>query len=160
MKIRTGFVSNSSSASFAVVFKDSEENVLDYLLTSFCMFDLSRTELIDKITNEIKSDEKFVQASEGKGISRVLIEDINKRIQLCKKYIRRIENAVTDLEVVNIGLEYLKIDVQYDGSNNETRLEGWTTMWNNVDDLDEFMKLVVCQAVKDEKPIRIEVDKD
>ena len=109
MKIRNGFVSNSSSTSFAIIFKKDilnnlRDTVKTYLKKEFRYFD-NEDKIVDIISTEI---EKAISGGE------IYEDNFYGKEEYLKEINSRVYDVISDF-IVTYGLVVCKFDTQSDG---------------------------------------------
>jgi len=156
MKIRAGFVSNSSSASYTVVLNETIESFLEVIMND-CQDSYMWT---DYATKQIKNDLKFIDrklkiASQYTGRpffdSIKCLEKRRKDLQKKLKIVqdirtktreeRRCPNASESRQLFDITSELSNVELEDRGSM--VKLTSKTSMHNSYDDMPDLLREIV-----------------
>ena len=133
MKIRLGFVSNSSSASFVLTIEMKLCDLLEKLVKGF-KYSLFNRETINKLLEKtIKTNTEYLESSWNKEQSQIII-DLN--VERLSKI-----DSMSDSDLVTLALDIYGLSVGPFTDNTST-ISGWTSMFNDYDDVpDELHKI-------------------
>ncbi len=154
MKIRSGFVSNSSSASFIVTLNNKTFNEFaEDILSHF--WDFRKEDFEEKLKEYIKELELELEKCD----SEIIISRRERSLEQTKKILEKLPTLSTTDVVREI--------LMYNGINTHQRMNRiefstWTTMFNDISDMGEFMmKLITFMNYRyGNKLIEIEVRGD
>ena len=156
MKIRNGFVSNSSSASYIVKINGSSfEDLCARLLCEYSWCEFNLVAVLGKISNRITEASERLQTGEIKPFYDKLIEDLEALLKEAKDIDE--DNGV---EVVDFILKYNGIEYQED--SNEITLFDCTSMHNSYDEgvSDLLQEIIMFILFETDYKIKCEIDKD
>lgn len=135
MKIRTGFVSNSSSASFIVKFHLDKETFLSCLSEEF--WNATKEDQLQRLQqtlDKLKSDEKN---------GELFSSHFKNEIERTEASIKTLSTLTTNNEIVYHYLSDLHgIDIR-EGFNNWTEVEAWTSMLNDYSEMPDVLKQII-----------------
>ena len=148
MKVRTGFVSNSSSASFVLEIKIPKDEFVKDLFGYFQYSRFDKNSFIRTIEDDIEEKKEHIEKLKDDSV-----DDSSKRMnelwlsqeQGKLKYLQGLLpqlSTVSDDKLVQIILKYEGLNIQENELDN-TEISGWTCMWNNIDDAGEMMKTLI-----------------
>lgn len=143
MKIRNGFVSNSSSASFIVNIHDTTiQEVCEMISEHFTYSYFSKVELINKLNSDINNLRGIIELDSCN--SSYWTEKINK----FRKILNLLSNDLNKKSFVideNIVLDVLKdvYGINMDQKDNIVTLEASTSMYNDIKDVPEILRDII-----------------
>jgi len=148
VKLRSGFVSNSSSASFIITAFDGEnQSVVDALIEQFeySIFDIDA--IIHNMNEEIKDLKLKIKESESAedkhGFHKFWIEGYKRQIedkQQIKDLVRDEQDFVKkELYKKNLSKILADKGIRYCVKDDAHVFEGDTTMYNDLNDMPELM---------------------
>ena len=143
MKIRQGFVSNSSSASYIVKIQNIEEQeFFDRVACMYCKgFTFEKEHLLELIEKFVVEAQFFCKSADS-----VMLDYWEKELKeylLLKKQLTKI-NSNEDL--VKFGFNLRGIHYEYKNSNIE--LDSWTSMHNSfTDGLDNILQEIILEFI-------------
>jgi len=142
MKIRTGFVSNSSSSSYIVTIKNTSMDEFRRFMMEgvYSIDDLDMPYLREKIEEELRGIRECERAHSCLYLSNFrkdrLIKILDKINQLC------VSEDKSEYSPVDIALEYSEINIKEEDGN--IVLEDYTSMHNNfVEGMNKLMQEIV-----------------
>ena len=155
MKIRSGFVSNSSSASFFLTVRVPVYGFATIFTKLFPEFskETFKVELKNRIIEVKKSISKITTNTRDWEVH--WITSNKKQLKGYKALLKSLENLELDKYVI----EYFKFHnyfIQQDTLGNTT-LNGYTTMYNSDEDMGELFLEVVKRLKKNKTPHKVEV---
>jgi hypothetical protein len=140
MKIRAGFVANSSSASFILkIIGQSPESFVQFLIEQFSLtLDKSRT--IETLDKEIKREE-----SASKEDHKTFFKEFYKtRLKTLKTHRSKISKAKNKKDLVCAILDYEGVVF----NPKQMTLSAWTIMYNDASSIHEIIAIInsICTA--------------
>lgn len=158
MKIRNGFVSNSSSASYIVRIKDINFSDFSKLISEeFTTFYgmLSNEELIKRLNSNIKCRKTMMEFT---GIDK---ENFEKTISILEETKQKIEKG--ELSIEELVKEALNINgIKIEEENGDLILNDFTAMHNSyVEGMNDDLKEIVLFMIFDTKyKVECKIEKD
>ena len=148
MKIRKGFVSNSSSASFVVKVDKSIDEFLDELYNEFewTNFRVDRFKIV--VEADIKRNEGYIEDFK-KDMKNDKWQHLTKssieQCELQNKGLRLLLEGLPKLSKRNLVTTILNHNHVSIGAsrNGKCELSGWTVMYNSASDAPEFLHMIV-----------------
>lgn len=166
MKSRMGFVSNSSSASFVLTIKDRTkeeflQDALDAMRYSTLYFDERgniKRELEERLTQYKSIAEKGKTAE--KGIKPWY--DYGDSIKQLESILACLndENVTENDKAERYLKEYCYIDIIYHEDFGDCEIRGFTSMYNDDNDIPEPMRTMTAYYALHNRPVRMEVHDD
>jgi hypothetical protein len=165
MKIRNGFVSNSSSASFIVtIFDTTIDEVCSNISEHFMYNHFSKTALIEKIKNQINNYNKnheLLNDYNNYWIEKV--RNYEEILNIIKQDINKNNTSTFESLNENLALRVLKefygVIVLQD--ENKVILSTFTSMYNDITEIPEILKdIVVYYNFVNNKKITCEIEND
>ena len=155
MKIRSGFISNSSSSSFIVTIRNMKKTELyDWLYGEFAYSYFDYKDMLDTIKERVKSTENNEYARN---------EFPEEFIPLLEKYITRNGNgdgwneAREKLMDIMLKCYY---DITLTEKLNDLILDSWISMRNSFSDYQPIIKDIALKLLMDFSEYRIKVEED
>jgi len=133
MKLRNGFVSNSSSASYVVVIGKSKEDFLNDMIDGLEYGPFYISNVIHTVESQLENllkvkDDKFFQHS------------IKNTKSLLTK-LKKLKNACNPETVETLLKKYYRVDVN--DLKTKIRLTGFTSMHNSFSDVPDVLKDII-----------------
>ena len=167
MKIRSGFVSNSSSASFILLVDLNKEDFLSLFKEGFCRYENIvlgykgiLTEMVEK---DSKYMEKYKDKEDLKGYEKILYNSYKESL----KDLEEVEKINLDTVSEETEWIYLKKILELESvfinpvfSDKVWKIEGWTNMFNDYTDVPQFMQQFITLCVFKGISIKAEVRED
>lgn len=151
MKIRIGFVSNSSSASFILHTDFNKEEVINILhkeLPSLFNRENFKKELEESLELKLNKRKEYEQKKqlkkEGKDVGcdlyDIWLPQVQDRIKFIKKALKDIDKIKED-ELIAYICQYYQSPI---GINEMDKIcfSGWTTIWNGEESMGEFLTTI------------------
>lgn len=162
MKIRTGFVSNSSSASFVLRIDLPFDQVMKNLAEDFWHYSASGVE--DGIYHTIENEKTIINDYSKNLEKDDLMSDLNKIwLKDCKETLARFEelkekskHSTSEIALMN----YLAIvkHVRVTSEIDKTLVTGYTSMFNGYEDIPEAMADIIVSCALRHVNTNLEVD--
>ena len=167
MKVRIGFVSNSSSASFVLHTRftpDEMHEVLVKDMTEFFNKNRFKKELERRLIEMQKYIDRHNQDKEGSTEYKLYTlweKEYKQNINLLKETLKDLENISTQSSLVDFMLSYYKDEIQTNQMGFAC-FSGFTTMYNNDSDMGEVLCAIrdTIEAKYGNNFYMIEVDSD
>jgi len=161
MKLRKGFVSNSSSASFIITAEISPDMFINTIYKNIgnsCRSDNFINEIELQISMDIYDEEEAIKASQEEfdksivknDLYRLFVESMKthhtKRIDYLKEILEEVKDKKDIKESVKKYYQAhgVKIDMSFD---TIVTLEGRTSMFNDYNDVPEKMKNIIMELI-------------
>ena len=148
VKIRTGFVSNSSSASFIISAAILKQPLLELILNVAGYGKFSRTSFINDLKREQTQEEKYIKEqdlSKGKclDLRRGWVNNSKQRLKVISKLLKLVRSQKSsDIAVLEKQLEHNGLHIQ-ENNSGMTRITGYTAMWNGMEDAGPLIPLII-----------------
>jgi len=166
MKIRNGFVSNSSSASFVLTIKsrtDEEffKDALKAMRYSTLSFDRN---LKDELEKRIKKIEKTIAENENKNSDLFGFKMFAERDKDRLKFLQSLLAYITDEKIDDVDKakkvleEYHGLQITYHAEFDDCAVKGFTTMYNDDNDIPEVLRTMTAFYTLNNSPIRMEIN--
>lgn len=173
MKIRTGFVSNSSSASFIVTVQAPKNKLLG-LIAEECPYGLLslstyKEDLESRIANANemiikRTEQASEQFAEGVWPDKKYYEEC---VELERENLTRFmelqsrlgDTSLSREDILKDQLSFYNIEVD-ENMFGMTQFLEYKTMWNSVDDVSDRMKLIIAALTLIKVPLTVEVESD
>jgi hypothetical protein len=163
MKIRQGFVSNSSSASFVVtVYNTNWEQFLEYLNSNFGFSIFDKRRFKEEVNQKIEQYKNFLKQQREEKKDILWKSDTNfykVQIEQLEKIAKNIDN-LSFAELVDQVFSFNKISTTRTEGTNVVELSSWTIMYNNAEDMEPLMKNLIANMLLDNRKIKVEVISD
>ena len=156
MKIRNGFVSNSSSASFVLTVKTPLSKFSTLFSQLFPEFSIKAFK--KELRNSIKECKKRVAQYEKSedGIHKLWLSQVQNRLQEDEITLLNLDKF-SPKEQIQAYFEFYDYRLEEDELEN-TMLSGWTVMYNSDEDMGELFLKVVERLGKTKIKHKVEVD--
>lgn len=149
MKIRTGFVSNSSSASFVLEIMVPQDKFVKSLFSYFQYGRFDKDHFISTIKDDIEEKKERIEElkkedtekTRGKAMNELWLSQEEGKLKYLQGLLPRL-STVSDSKLVQIILKYEGLNIHENELDN-TEISGWTCMWNNIDDAGDMMKTLI-----------------
>lgn len=155
MKIRSGFVSNSSSGNYMATIRDISLNLfIDYMLKEYAFSFFNKEDVLNELKSRLMADEHQLYELQG-GKDDILFEvcklGLEKSILDGKNAIEKI-NIIGEREMVECVLALKGIGVSEDKQDDSVTLTHNTSMHNNfTEGMNDLMKEIVLYFMFDTK---------
>jgi len=154
MKIRNGFVSNSSSASFVLEIRKTKEDVINLLLKELSHY-FNRDKFKKRLLKAIKKDEDYRnkclkeqaenKEAEEKGLKKphwglydCWLPQIEGRLVQYNNLLKNFD-GILDAQLVLEALTFYGYHPPYVNELGDFSIGGWTIMWNGDEDMGEVL---------------------
>lgn len=161
VKIRVGFVSNSSSASFVVRVKTTKKELYRILNEYFGWSYFSSRDLESIIKSNIGYDTKEVAEikKDPKAWHLEPISMLRKKINTNEQFLKRLKTMKYEEIIPALLLEH-RVMVSYDDKFKETVLDGWVTMFNDHGDIPEPLLAAMAALGSEKIPFKLIVNSE
>jgi len=142
MKIRTGFVSNSSSASFVITATNmKKDDILEVLSTNLGWSVYNRSQIKKELEAEISACKKRLKEKSEENPLKELHDFLEKNsLEDAQNFLEKIDE-MSDNEVAERILLRCGITI-FENKNNDTTLSHCVTMYNDIGDIGEAMAMM------------------
>ena len=166
MKIRSGFVSNSSSASYIIkIHNTSFEEFSENLMNEYGWYTFNPEYLKKEILADIDRQLEYVDKQ------AVFYNNINKtnplsdywteRIDKCKEFLKELENPLNNKELIKLGLEYNGIKLAIAEDINLIQMHDFTVMHNSFDEgMTPLVKEITFYFMSLGKKVELDCERD
>jgi hypothetical protein len=136
MKMRSGFVSNSSSASFVLNTKMSVVALKEFMIKKVGM---NKDWILKRLGGDLDATKDFltfIHKEENEFLRKHDRSSTEKRIKDLEKHIRKVERAKTEKEALEVYLRYCRVQPQQNWYGFAC-ISGYTNMYNDDESMGE-----------------------
>jgi len=162
MKIRTGFVSNSSSASFIVTIDMKYKDFIDYLDEEFGFDHFDKREFMKKVEDDLEVENERLKNEKSEKPDKInefrvtQLENTIKELEQLKDNINKFDKT----DIIEAIFKYNRIRLTSINAQRQVALGTFTVMYNNADDMGRLMQSIITSVLltHGSKYITVEVD--